>query len=618
MLAEPRRARVASLWRCLLVVVLLAPGRVRADASSESYEAQRLQRVLAAAGLEVDAAPEHKTIRYMRYARRPVFEPDDLIIPFILPRGSSTWPNVFHWLSEQSTVQREVLLQAGDPFSTTLAEESMRNLRDLGIFSLVSIVAVKTGDPTRVDVVVYTRDLWSLRFEQDFSGTGGVFSIGAQVIERNLFGRNKALAVRASLEPFRYSVGETYLDPRVLGSELRAYESFDAIFNRGTGQLEGGVGTLQVGRPFFNLAQRASYNLVASYSDQVFRDASGAQVIGFDTSPAKFGQDCPLGPDTCLARVWRDRQLQLTAAGHYRIGERYKQTFSLGAALVNHAVAANAETRLQPGQAELFREDVLPKVRRDVYPYVRYRLSLPQFVTFVNLATYGQSESVQIGPRVDGSLGVPMRAYGASSDGLIAHGLLGYIWAEHDALLDVSGEGWSRLENDRVVDQRAALQLRAASPQVRALLGRFVLRALWDGRRYDTQNTLVALGGDTGLRGYAAQYFYGFGASRMLFNAEYRSLPVIISSVHVGLVLFYDAGSVYTDPAAIRLHQALGAGLRVLFPQFNRYVFRLDVGAPLERGPNGYAVQLSYGSDQLVPLTAAEDLLAADSLSATP
>jgi hypothetical protein len=616
MVAEPRGALVTFMWLALVFGGLLSPSRVRADAGEETYETRRLALVLRAIGLTPDAQPEGKTIHYVRFERRPVFEPDDLVIPLILPPGSSTWPNVFHWLTEQRTVQREVLLSAGQPFSAELAEESMRNLRDLGIFSLVRIVAVKTNNPNKVGVVVYTRDLWSLRFEQDFSGAGSTFTIGAQLIERNFLGSDKALAVRGLLEPLRFSVGETYLDPRVLGGQTRAYESFDLFWNRASGKLEGGIGTLRFGRPFYNLAQQFSYDFLASYANLIARQASGARVLGFDTNPLHYGKDCPLSSETCIARVWNDQLLQLSAVGSYRVGDNYKQTFSLGAAVVARSVAATAETQLMPDEVATFEKDVLPKVRRDVYPFVRYRLSLPRFVIFTNLATFGQSESVQVGPRVDGSIGVPLRAYGASSDGLIVHGLLGYIWAANDTLLDAAGEGWSRLENGQVVDQHLWLQLRAATPSFSVLFGRLVARALWDLRDHDTQHTLVALGGDTGLRGYPAGWFNAFGANKLLCNFEYRSLPWVISSVHVGFVLFYDMGSVYEGLRQAQLHQALGGGLRVLFPQFNHYAFRFDVGAPLES--SGYAVMFTYGSDQVVPLTQTEDEFAAGRLGLSP
>ncbi|HMI94688.1 MAG TPA: hypothetical protein VK509_25110, partial [Polyangiales bacterium] len=67
----------------------------------------------------------------------------------------------------------------------------------------------------------------------------------------------------------------------------------------------------------------------------------------------------------------------------------------------------------------------------------------------------------------------------------------------------------------------------------------------------------------------------------------------------------YDIGSVYTELAHASLHHATGAGLRVLFPQLNRTPFGVDVGVPLEKP--GFSVLFSYGTEQVVPLTSADD-----------
>jgi hypothetical protein len=97
-----------------------------------------------------------------------------------------------------------------------------------------------------------------------------------------------------------------------------------------------------------------------------------------------------------------------------------------------------------------------------------------------------------------------------------------------------------------------------------------------------------------------------------LWNAEYRTRPWLLQSIHLGLVAFYDAGSVYKALSTLRIFQSVGAGVRVLFPQFNRSVFRLDVGQPI--GERGLSVLLSYGSDQEVLLTPGEDAAAQSGL----
>ena len=245
---------------------------------------------------------------------------------------------------------------------------------------------------------------------------------------------------------------------------------------------------------------------------------------------------------------------------------------------------------------------MLPRVRRELFPYLQYQLYLPRYAVLENLATFGQSESVRTGPAASALFELPLRAYGSSSDSFAVAGGLGYTWAHRNALLQVAVAPSARLEEGRVVDQLLLAEVRGATPPW--LLGRLVLRAVWQGRRGDTSQQAVSLGGDSGLRGYPSQAFQLVGASLLRGNLEYRTLPLLWRSVQMGALLFYDAGAVYVDVKEIDVHHAVGFGLRLLFPQFNRYPYRLDLGFPLDRA--GFRLQLTIGSGQAVPLTAVE------------
>jgi hypothetical protein len=241
-------------------------------------------------------------------------------------------------------------------------------------------------------------------------------------------------------------------------------------------------------------------------------------------------------------------------------------------------------------------------VRREVYPLVGYSLFLPRYRVFQHLATFGQSETVRVGPALSMTFEFPLRALGSSSDSFVVGAGAGFVWAEWDALVELSATPSARMEEGRVVDQVLTAELRGATPAI--LLGRLVLRATWQGRRNDTGNTLVSLGGDNALRGYRSQEFQEAGANLLRANLEYRTLPLQWRSLHLGGVLFYDAGDVYESKKPLELHHAVGCGLRTLFPQFNRNVFRFDVGIPLDRACCD--VLVTFGSGQAVALTAAE------------
>ena len=61
-------------------------------------------------------------------------------------------------------------------------------------------------------------------------------------------------------------------------------------------------------------------------------------------------------------------------------------------------------------------------------------------------------------------------------------------------------------------------------------------------------------------------------------------------------VLFYDAGDAADGVANFQPKQSVGFGIRTLFPQVNRLVFRFDFAFPLNRGPFP-----ETGSNALVP-----------------
>ena len=87
----------------------------------------------------------------------------------------------------------------------------------------------------------------------------------------------------------------------------------------------------------------------------------------------------------------------------------------------------------------------------------------------------------------------------------------------------------------------------------------------------------------------AVQYFVGESVAAS--NLEYRSRPVEILTLQLGGAAFYDAGVVRDGVKTFDVHQSAGFGMRALFPQLDRVVFRVDEGFPLAEGglPEGVA-----------------------------
>ena len=445
-----------------------------------------------------------------------------------------------------------------------------------------------------IDVVVFTRDLWSIRVETSFQLTDGFLDqLAITLVERNLAGEGKQAALSFELLPRTFSLGDIFQDPRLFGGRLALTQTFDLVFNRSSGLPEGSRGTLALGEPLRDLRQTWGWEAHLGYEDVIGRQLSGRELLTYDVPETDAVEAIP--------RRWDQNIMSASVQLRYQAGTLL--THRLDGGFAGSDRLLTPRDGLTADEAEAFRRDVLSPARRQLYPFIRWTGFTPEYATFVDLASFGLTEDVRLGPWWVAQLAFPLEAFGSSDDALFWSLSAGFVAAPGGGLVDLQGRLAGRLEQSRVIDQQYNLRLRGATP--RLAIGRLVANASYEGRRRDSGRTLVTLGGDNGLRGFASQALYGFGASRMRFNAEWRTPPWIIASAHLGGVLFWDGGAVWEGGADIDFRQSVGLGLRLLFPQFNRYTFRFDLGVPLDG--DGFTVLATFGSLQAVPLTSTED-----------
>jgi hypothetical protein len=74
-------------------------------------------------------------------------------------------------------------------------------------------------------------------------------------------------------------------------------------------------------------------------------------------------------------------------------------------------------------------------------------------------------------------------------------------------------------------------------------------------------------------------------------------------SAQLGGALFYDVGDVFNGFDNVDLKQGAGVGVRILFPQVNRIVFRADWGFPFSQGYSTWpgSIFLTFGQAFSVP-----------------
>ena len=71
--------------------------------------------------------------------------------------------NALHFNTRHHVIRRELLFRSGEPFNSERLAETERNLRDLGYLNNVRVTAVDTTADGRVNVLVATREAWTLR-----------------------------------------------------------------------------------------------------------------------------------------------------------------------------------------------------------------------------------------------------------------------------------------------------------------------------------------------------------------------------------------------------------------------------------------------------------------------
>ncbi|MCP3102916.1 BamA/TamA family outer membrane protein [Myxococcus sp. K15C18031901] len=543
--------------------------------SQENYEEALVVEALARHGREVEPSPEGRPLVEVLVDTEDVVAESDPYPNFL---------NLFHVRTRDEVVRREVLLAQGKPYSKRLAEETARNLRGLRLFSVVRLVPLKGAEPGTVALLVVTKDLWSLRLNSDFSAVGSLLQyLRLQGTEQNFLGRGKKLAVDFILRLDTLSLGQSYTDPRVLGSRWSLSESAALIIGRESGKAEGSRGSLSVSRPLYSLSTPWSMSTSVAWNVETNRVYRGADIWQL---PFPDGEPVPY--------VYRTEEVAGSASYTRSFGLRYKWNVGSSLGAYRYSYTPPSSSMLTEEQLAWFRRNYLPRAEDAGYASLFLRAFEARYEVLRDVDSYALSEDYQMGHWLSATLRYAPPVFDENAHfaelGLAAR----YRLRLGEALTTVSAAGAIRRQLGRGAtwtNRHWAAELAQVSPKV--LGGRFVARGVLDVNIDDLFDRITLLGGGNGLRGAPADEYSG--KRMLLFNVEYRTAPVVIKTVHVGGVLFVDSGSAFDDQPD--MVTSVGVGLRVLFPQFNVVPFRLDFGYVLngDRPPIGSRFSLAGG-----------------------
>jgi len=562
--------RLGAFVSALLLVS--APRAASADPSSEKYsdyERETVALALERHGGQVEPHAKGKRIVGIDIDVLDVVEERDPAPNFL---------NIFHANSKNYVIERELLFRVGDSYDAKSVGESERNLRALRQESLVIIVPIRTEDPETVRVLVVAKDIWSLRLNTDYRFRGGDLELlSLQPAEENLAGTHRRILGNFVYEPDTITAGGRFTDPRLAGSRLRWTADGNAIVNHDSGEVEGGFGSLQYGLPLYSTRQEWGWGAFVGFHREVTRRFIGVDLRTYDAVSTPEDDAIPFAHDTEII----SGQATVTRS----FGYEHKHDFTFGVGAERTVYRAEGLEEFDPVAVNEFREQVLPRSETRNGPFVLYHFYLNDFASLLDVETMALQESYVLGPELYLRFNPIAQVLGSTRDVLGYHGAAAYTHqlgtgfmrsylggSVETELLDAGGM--------RVADSSVQGGVRMVTPPF------FIGRLIYDGtvlfRLDNYANSLVRLGGDGRLRGYPTGLFIGenFVAS----NLEFRSRPLSLWTVRLQGALFYDAADAF-DGSDLRIKQGAGFGLRLLFPQLERSVMRVDWGFALTPDP---------------------------------
>jgi hypothetical protein len=555
-----------------------------------SYERLSLERALTARDLKIEYHPEGKRLRRIHVVNLEVFSPRDGRL--------LRWFNIFHKVTRESHVRREVVLRPGQLWDARKLRETSRRLRDPIFTTLVVVVPVQSATARTFDLLVVTRDVWSLRFNSRFEyQEGKLTEASLSLSENNFFGRRKQMAFVFNLDQGKYTLGPQYIDKNLAGTRLQLLGRASAVFGRKSSELEGASSRVVFGYPLWSLATPGGATLDIAYSDTIIREFLGIDPYTFDADVTP--------EDDAIPWQYRLNTISVEASATRQIGRHVIHRFTGGYDLDRvHSSLAEAIAATDPAIAE-FVDRVLPRSETISSPFLGYRMFTPRFIQYRDIDTYDLSEDATLGPDLRVRVEQSLEVLGSSANHLAA--TLQAKWTEdlrHDGFVRVGASAIGRLQSGKLIDNRLDAAVAGVSWRF-ANTFRVVGRASLSLRVNEQNRRFLTLGGRTGLRGYAIGQFRG--QARFVGNVEVRTMPIRLWFSRLGGLVFWDVGHAAGDPGdsvgtslgALSLHQDVGVGLRWLLPQLSPLVYRFD-WAFATRGPTaGFPGRFTAGVAQV-------------------
>ncbi len=485
--------------------------------------------------------------------------------------------NRYHPRTREQVVRSVLPMRPGEEVDARLLAEAERILRSkVYLYDARVIPARLCGDV--LDILVVTRDVWTLMPRLSVSRAGGENDVGIGISDTNVGGSGKSILLGYDRDEDRRGMVLAVSDPNVNDSRWAA----DMVL---VDNDDGERYAASIRRPFYALDARHAFRLDG---DDFERD-EGLYFLG-----DKFWE---YRADTNVVRTslgWSSG-LRKRFVNRWSVGYGWEQyRFDLPAALV----AAFPEV-----------ED--PR-RRYGYPFLAFERLEDDFDTRVNVDRVQRTEDLALGQRINAELGYSSDATGGEGEHVV--GRLSFAdaaWISDRQLVSFRAwlSGYYDLDDHRGENMFAQglVTYRWQHADAWSLL----VSAAAAATRGSTLDQQLLLGGGSGLRGYPNRY--QLGDRRFLVTVEERFYSNIypLQMFRLGTAAFLDVGRAWyegevpdwvpddRDADHFGVIGNVGLGLRLESTRTRRdLIIHLDVALPLRDGPDVRGVEVTLTAKQ--------------------
>lgn len=551
---SPHLALIAALS---IVLAMAAPA---AKAGSDGDDARACSPIF---GIDNESLYDFPRLRALSPAEHVEGQRIARIRILPLPIFDENNPRENHWLyrlanrlhidTKQSAIEQQLLFDEGDNLSASTVAETERLLRaSKYLFDAAVIPVAHCNDG--VDLLVLTREVWTLEPRVSFGHSGGGSKSSMGISDDNILGTGNRAAISYESNAQRDSITGSYKNENIFGSRWQVRSEYSDT-------SDGSLHKLSLARPFYSL------------------DTKWA--TGFATDRSDLNQEIHV-PGVVSETDDGTRDFQ-----HKHAKDEAYVGFSGG---LQNGFTSRWSLGFTSEEDHFTNENGLPVTAMDrerSYPWIEGQWVEDRFTTLENLNQIHRTEDVPLGLNLRARLGYAPSAWDTQDPQWV------YQIEAMDTLSDgkhhlfqVSGllNGAWLMPDDRA--QNTLLNVKAEYHYLESPYRRWYARLQYDYGKDLTPDMWFTLSGpEEGMRGYPTDAFYADQRTVFTLERRYFSDIHLFNLIRLGAAAFVDVGrsrlSVDSSENSPWLADA-GLGLRLTSSKSSSGVIvHMDLAYPL-------------------------------------